>query len=354
MAPPVLNTGTYDISSLLAARFVSPAKFGLDTIQMVLENDLNVHNTIMTQMMGDYCDVTTDRQRISGTSTNGTMSKVDENGRSATQRALPGTTVGFPMERQQFALGWTSDWLNTHTPADMAIATQSAEKAHRQAVTLEMKRAIYRATNYTFADYLVDNIAFPIKRFLNADGTAIPDGPNGEKFNGATHTHFLASATLTTAAVDATIRTVVEHGYGGKVVLVISQADESAWRALTGFNAYTDARLTLPANVQLPTTRLDITRLDNRAIGIYGAAEIWVKPWAMAGYAFVYDSGTDMKPLVFRQRDQDTMQGLRLVSSIPTFPLVAEYYAAEFGVGVWNRSNGAVLQFTSATYTDPL
>ncbi|WP_310582088.1 hypothetical protein [Deinococcus sp.] len=354
MPAPILNTGTYDIASLLAARFTSPAKFGLDTIQQVLENDLNVHNTIMEQMMGDYADVSVDRQRISGTSTSGTMSKVDENGRSATQKALPGTTVGFPMERFQFALGWTSDWLNLHTTADMAIAVQSAQKAHRQAVILELKRGIYRSTNYSFQDYLVDYVVFPVKRFLNADGTSIPDGPNGEKFNPATHSHYLANLTLTNAAADALIRTIIEHGYGGKICINISQGDEAAWRALTGFFAYTDARLTLPSNVLLPTTRLDITRIDNRAIGIYGAAEIWVKPWAVGGYAFAYDGASAAKPLVFRQRDQEVMQGLRLVSTLPTFPLVAEYYAAEFGIGVWNRSNGAVLQFNSATYTDPV
>jgi hypothetical protein len=88
------------------------------------------------------------------------------------------------------------------------------------------------------------------------------------------------------------------------VKLVINRTDEAAFRALTGFQAYQDPRIALANNVaRREAPRLDITRLDDRAIGIFNAAEVWVKPWAIANYMFAYDQTAEQKPLVLRTRD---------------------------------------------------
>src|SRR4051794_28385825 len=128
------RVGTHGIETLLAARFTSAARFGLNNIAVILARDLDVHNTLMQQMLEDFCDVTGDRQRIYGTSDSGVMYSVDEFGRAPTQRPSIGVTVGFPLKLWQYALGWTRKWLQTHTPADMAIAQQAAQKAHRRKV----------------------------------------------------------------------------------------------------------------------------------------------------------------------------------------------------------------------------
>ncbi|HEY9463793.1 MAG TPA: hypothetical protein VIR54_11925, partial [Vicinamibacterales bacterium] len=109
-----------------------------------------------------------------------------------------------------------------------------------------------------------------------------------------------------------------------------------------------DPRLSLNANANQPFERATVTRLDNRAIGIFGAAEVWVKPWAIANYAFVCDTTDPRKPLVMRQEE-----GLHLEATIETFPLRADYYEHMFGFGAWNRLNGAVLQFNNASYSAP-
>jgi hypothetical protein len=155
----------------------------------------------------------------------------------------------------------------------------------------ELKKAIYTPTNYTFVDLNVDKAPLAVKAFINADSSAIQDGPNGEVFNGATHTHYDGSATLTAAALLASINDVVEHGFGGGVKVFINAADEAAVRALTGFTAYLDPRVTINANANQATpARRCHAKLDNRAIGIFGAAEVWVKPWAIANYAFITDT----------------------------------------------------------------
>jgi hypothetical protein len=308
--------GTHDISTLLAARFQSPAAFGLSTIESVLAADIAAHNAIVQNMVGEIAEVTTDRQRIYGTSADGDMIEVDEFGRAPTQKSAPGATVGFPMRLFQFNLGWTDKFMKTATVADLAIKTQAAQKAHLRAIQREMKRAIYGSANYTWTDMLVDNVSLGVKRFVNADSAAIPNGPNGETYDGTSHTHYTANATLTAAALLACVNNGIEHGFGGAVHLVSS--------------------------------------LDNRAIGIFNGSEVWVKPWAIANYALAYDAGATGKPLAFRQRDQTALQGLRIASQFDSYPLYAQFMEAEYGMGVWTRTNGAVLYFAGVSYTDPV
>ena len=90
-------------------------------------------------------------------------------------------------------------------------------------------------------------------------------------------------------------------------------------------------------------------------IGLYGAAEVWTKPWAIANYAVAWDADApeDGKPLAFRQRSQTRLQGLRIAAKLSAFPLSAEYMEDEFGVAANERTAAAILQFSNGTYVDP-
>ena len=92
--------------------------------------------------------------------------------------------------------------------------------------------------------------------------------------------------------------------------------------------------------------------MDNRAIGIFGGAEVWVKPWMPANYIFIWDAGSD-KPVVIRQRAGGSQPGLRIAGENDAFPLHAQYMEAEFGAAVWNRTNGVMLYFGDTSYSDP-
>ena len=349
------TTGMYDISALLKVRFQSVAEYGLDTIEKVLRADIAAHNTIVNEIVADMCETTTDRQRIYGTSTDGEMNEVDEYGKAPTQRNVTGATVGFPMSSYQYNLGWTSKFFQTATPADLATMVLGAQKAHLRAIQRQIKSAIYLSSNYTFRDHLVDKVDLGVKRFLNADSADIPNGPNGEVYAGASHTHYSANSGWDATALATATKTVIEHGHGGNVCMAISTTDETSVRALTGFVAYIDPRLTIPVGgtVGVPGKRLDISRLDNRAIGIFNGAEVWVKPWAIASYAFIWDAADTGKPLAFRQRTASSLQGLRIAAELPEYPLNARIMEAEFGVGVWTRTNGAVFYSGGSSYTDP-
>jgi hypothetical protein len=349
------RTGTYQLPDLLAARFaeVRAVDYGIDNLIATLQADLETHNSIMEDLIGEFADPTFDIFRRQGTSTDGEFQEVDEFGRAPTQKIAPGQTVGFPLRKFQHPIGWTQDYQDRASVQDFAQGQINAQKAHRRLVARELKRAIYGAANYTWTDIYNPNVIdVPVKAFWNADGAGIPNGPNGEIFNGATHTHYLGSATLTTAAADSLILTVIEHGFGSELRIYVNKADEAAWRALTGFQGYVAPWLNLgqPTNLQ-PAQRLDTTRVDNRAIGRYGAAEVWVKPWAVANYAICISSGSAAKPLAWR-RDR-IRNGLYIAAQMQMFPLYAQYMQVFLGFGVWNRGNGAVLQFNNVTYTTP-
>lgn len=351
------RTGTHDVSSTFAARLSAIPNFNqlnFERVQQAINQELDAHNTIMVQMLDELCDVSSDRLRVYGAQSGGSMTEVDEYGRAPTQRAEPGDTMGFPLRKYQYPIGWTQTWFDTKKPIDMAAPVQAAQVADRKIVIYEIKRALFASANYTFVDHLQDNVSLSVKRLVNADSASIPTGPNGESFNGATHTHYNGYASLTAANALDNINDVVEHGFGGSVRLYISTADEVAFRALAGFSPYLDPRLAVGAVAanQVASPRLDITRLDNRAIGIFGPAEVWVKPWMMANYQFAFDAAGP-KPLVFRQRDQENLQGLRVAGEIPIYPLFARYMERDLGVGVWNRTNGALGYFANATFADP-
>lgn len=349
-----MATGVYSIEQLIATRFANAKAFGLNTIAEVLRADLAAHNAIVTDMVGEMCEVGADARRIYGGSNDANMTEVDPFGRSAGQMSVAGAECGFPLKRFQYNTGWTERFLENATVADVAQKQLDAEKAHMKQIQRQIKKAVYGNTNYDFIDLNVDNVSLPVKRFVNADGAVIPDGPDGTSFAGATHTHFTAAAALAVADITTLVGLVQEHGHTGNTYIAINLADEAAFRALVGFSAYVDMRMTLPADTSTPMTRLDYRKTNNRAIGLLSGAEVWVKPWAIANYAFCYDAGDSRKPLYLRQRSSGgALQGLRTAGNWSTHPFGGESMEAEFGVGVWTRTNGAVHYFAGAAWADP-
>lgn len=346
-----LKTGTHDLASLLENTNTSVAAFGLDNIQPILQADFDAHNRIVREMFTEIADQSNDRQRLAGGSSSGEMVEVDEYGRAPTQKEVPGATVGFPLRKFQYGIGWTREWFEMHTPRDMALAALAAQKAHLKAIQRDLKKALFESANYTFRDrYATPQVDLAVKRLANADGFAIQDGPNGETFNASTHTHYTAEASLTAAGLLSAINTVVEHGHGNAVKVAINIANQAAVEALTGFTPFVDARL-LPSDGD-PRQQENVRVLNNKPIGYFGAAEVWVKPWAIASYAMIWDAADPAKPLVLRTppgRGPD----LRIEAELEAFPLHARYMESKFGFGVWTRTNGAVHYFGGGAYTDP-
>jgi hypothetical protein len=367
--PQMTRVGTLSLDDLLRRRDISPLRFGLDVIQQVLERDLATHNRITTDIVSKYAVVSTDIRRRYGASDTIPFVKSDEFSRAHTQKTLTLGVTEFPMDGFQAAVGWTAAFFRNKTVADMAATQLAVERGHLLNIRTQLQAAFYGASNFTFYDYRDTNLPLQIKRFANADGDIIPDGPNGETFDGTTHTHYLFSAGLTAAGADALIATVLEHHQNGQPTVFINTADEAAWRALPKFQPYVDTRLSLNVAANQPNAvRLDPYRTNDKPIGLYGAAEVWLKPWALPNYALCIDLGPEApKPLVCRVRG-NTLYGdnvaagpnplqvsLTPVAENVLFPLQAQYIESEFGFAVWTRTNGAILYHAggAVAYVEP-
>jgi hypothetical protein len=330
------QVGILSMDDLLKRRFQTPMELGLDTIQASLQADLATHNRILNDaysyLVGAPTNVRRERYGVSGSLQ---FRRGDEFSRAHTQKVITGSEVNYPMIKYDAAIGWTAMFFQQKTVADMAQTQVAAKVGHVLLIRAEMQRALFLSANYSTVDELGDNLPLAVKRFVNADSAPIPIGPNGETFNAATHT-------------------VVEHRAGAQPIVFINAADQTAWQGLTDFKALPDPRLTVDYNVQQPLQKLDLFNVGDRAIGIFGQATVWVKPWAIANYAVCLDVANPNKPLALRTPDGAPLT-LATVATNVLFPLQAEYMQSLFGFAVRERTGGAILYHLAGAvaYVDP-
>lgn len=348
------NTGSYSIDDLMAQRFASAADFGLDTINKVLQADLDYYNAEVTEQLRILAEPVTEQQRIYGTSAMVDMVEIDEFGAAPSKKNLTGVTCGFPLRLFSSSLGWTSKYLEIATPAEITAQYLQVRKGHAAKMTNEIKKAIFNNANYTFVDKLTNGVSLGVKRFINADSSVIPNSPAGVSFDGTSHTHYLARvSTLANSDIDALVNTVTEHGNTQGLMIVIALADKAAISALTGFKKLSSPELIYNAT-DSTVAKIDMGDLENQMVGLWNETiPVWVKPWAVANYVLCVASGASEKVLAFRQRPQTALQGLRIVAEINDYPLISKSMESEYGFGVWNRLAGAVLYTGGTTWANP-
>lgn len=346
--------GTLSTLDTLASIRQSVIAFGEDRAWTSIEAAFAAHNAQFEDMLGSLVERTTDARRSYGTGDVKVMDEMDQWGQSDAQKIAPSLPVDFPLRRYGNSLQWTRQWMGSNTVAQLAAEVTAIMDADRSNLLKQVKRAVFTSTNSTFTDKLgvPANVPLNLKAFANNDSTAYPVGPNGEVF-ATSHQHYLANATLTDTVAGNLVTAVQEHFNSGTPVIVINSADEAAWRALTNFKALIDPRLSINMNANQPiSVRLDMANTYNRLIGFYGAAEVWIRPWAIANYAFAYLRGQE-PPLVMRVPGFEGLGDLQLQYEDERLPLRARSYERQFGIGVWIRVGGAILQFSNGSYQIP-
>jgi hypothetical protein len=351
--------GTHSaIDTLASINNTNVAAYGEDRVFAEIEAALAVHNRITREILADFVERSTDRQRRYGGTDSMALDELDEYGRADAQKITAGATVGFPLRKYGLSLQWTRTYLMNATPAEVAASATAAMDADVKAIQREVKRALFYASNVTFTDRLVDSISLAVKRLVNADSQPIPNGPNGEAFTASTHSHYLYSASTSIAAADLTalVLAVAEHYSFGQVVVNINAAQETAVRALTGFTAITPVFVTPATSAAAIVEPYDTRSIGDRKIGYFGPnyAEVWVKPWVPSGYLHAYNSAAP-PALVMRERASGSGD-FALVYEDEAHPLRARGWEREFGVGIWTRTNGAVLFIdagAAGAYVDP-
>jgi hypothetical protein len=357
------DTGTNDVTSLLRIRHQSVLAYGLDAIVPIVQEDIRRHNERVQDAVKKLCMPTQEPGKLYGTSVNGVAQKIDEYARGTARKVTAGGKVHWPLDKFTYGVGWTREWFEIKTPADLAIVLGAAKRAHLNSIWTEFRLAIFNPLNRTVRDTHDDkqpNYPLDVRALINGDGDPIPDGPNGEEFNPATHNHYLGLAAGYTqqqlaAKLKELIQTVVEHDHGDGVQLYISRANESEVTELPGFlkaqpnyviQSITQDRIAVP---------LDTTKLDNRRIGYFEGAEVWTKPWVPANYYFAFAQNVteENKPLAFRESRIETRRGMKPAAVLETHPLHAELMEWYLGIGANDRSNGATLFVGNATYQSP-
>lgn len=341
--------GTLNTLDTLAASQQSIAAYGEDNAFAAIQAALDAHNNIMNSVLGNFVETTTDRQRRYGGPDNMSMDEVDEFGRGDAQKIAPGVTLGFPLRLFDVTVQWTRKYFQNKTGAELAAQFTAVMDAHRKRVVREIKKAVFVPTNNTaYVDRLIDNVTLGLRALANADSQAIPLGPNGEVFNAATHTHYIARvAALAASDISAVLTLVREHYATGNQFLYINQAQEAAVRGFTtNFSPYVDSRIVPASTVQVAAGGLPPFNIYNRPIGIFDGAEVWVKPWVPAGYMVAWID--TIKPLVMRTRSAGSGD-LAIAAEDEAYPLRARTLEAEFGIGVWQRVGMAVLDVTDVT-----
>jgi hypothetical protein len=352
------RTGTYDLRDLQNVTNQTVIQFGLDDVQAAVQEELAIHNAQLNDMVGTLVSAAPSRivADASGLLLDGEMREVDEYGRVATQKTGAPEQIGLPIRRYQFGVGFTGDFLQRATPAQVAVGTFNAESADRRKTIQLIRNTLFNPFNSSFYDFLRDNMELKTKALYNADGTAPPLGPNAETFDG-THNHYMGFAAFNAAALDALILNVAEHTNNARIEVYLNVAQEAAVRGFTNFTPAVDPNVIVSVNQQVTVQRLDTGRQNNRMIGRYNGADIWVKSWIFPNYGAAVDVNAAVKPIARRDPvGEDSIigqPGLRMVGTIVTFPLQSEYWGREVGYGVRNRGAAAVAQFNNATYTDP-
>lgn len=329
--------------------------FGEDAAYEAVSRTLEAHNRMVDDMLAGFVETTEEPILGWGVQVDDTpLDELDEFGTPNAYKFVGGTNVGFPLKSYGTTLQWTRKYFLNTKAKDFAQQVNNLMIKDTKTIQREYKKALFGPTNYTFVDRLVSenrNLTISVKRLLNADSASVPNGPNGETFDGSTHTHYTGSATLTNAALKAHLENVVEHYTEGEAIININRAQETTVRGLSDFYAYPDSRTQVSISTTTGRGVLDTIKLYNRAIGVFNGAEVWVKPWMIANYVHAWMRGAPA-PIKMRRR-KGSNGNLTLVSEVDAHPLRAKSYEREFGMGMHERSNGAVMYIGGGSYVAP-
>lgn len=340
--------------TLTLARATTVYDFGEDRVFDGIEMALETHNEQTDEMLQFLVEDTTDNIRSYGGPASMTMELLDEFGTPDAQKVFPDTmNIGFPCSRYGAGLQWTRDYFQSAMVSEVASQVTAMMDADILTVQRDLKRAFFYPTNYTFRDrHHPKKLDLPVKSLYNADSGIIPNAPDGQTFNSATHTHYLGTSSFAATDLDAGFTTVNEHFLSGEMVIYINIDQVAAVEGFSGFVKLEPGSLILATNAVGLRGNLDIYNVTNRWIGNYKGIQVWVKPWIPSGYVLFLHRGTGDKVLCRRSMRQGS-GNLELIFENEQYPLRSKAYRREFGIGVWNRAAAAVLDTAHSTYNAP-
>lgn len=262
-------------------------------------------------------------------------------------------TRGFPIEHYDLGAGFTQEFLDEATSAQITAVALQAEMAYsllRQEISLE---ALFTSANST------DEDGVNVKRLYNNDGEVPPKWKRWT--HDGTHTHYLSSSAGAWAAADFDTleEHLIHHGFGDNGVGLIVQAyrdDLAVIRALDEFVPAESAdRPTITTGPIVGPTR-GSTIPGFPAQGYVGPFTIVRNDLIPSGYLLaqaVAGSFSPRNPVGLRVHSNPSARGLRLFEGPYRYPLLESVYDCYLGAGVGQRGAAVVMEQGTDEYTDP-
>lgn len=346
----------YSLNDLLSQRFTSVGSFGFDKISEAVQAHLDWLNGQVNDQLSLLAESTEDSRRVLGGNAAFEMKEVDEYGQARTQAPTSGIEIGFPLRKFEVATGWTNEYIRRASVSDVAQRLVGMQNAYLERLSQELKFAVFSNQNYSFVDKLGDGTTLAVKAFLNADGSEVPDAPDGTTFL-TSHNHYkgYASGAFATADVDALITNVEEHGHSKGVTLFIPAGMVATLVALSGTKfVKMQSSLLVAASDSVSTVARINPEEDtaNTTVGVWdGRIMVATRSWMPAGYIACVATGSANKPLV--RREDKFIKGLAALPEYGNPVITAKSMNAYCGFGAFDRSAVAILDTANASYNEP-
>lgn len=276
--------------------------------------------------------------------------------------------LGYDFEWYDLAARYTWKFLADAPASQVEAINSMALDADNQLVFTKVLEALYNKDNRE-AD--INGQIVPVYALYNGDGT-VPPSYKGNTFTGS-ETHYLTSgaATIDSDDLDVLYTKLRQKGYsvenGVSHILLVNPAEGQAirtFRVATGSTydfipaqgqpgQWVDSGMTL-VGAQAPASSYN----GLNVIGRYGQFLIVEDDLFPVHYVTLIGTGGRgnlQNPVGFRQHENPSLQGLRLVKGPSAdYPLIDSFYQRGFGTGIRQRGGAVVMQITaSATYTNP-
>jgi hypothetical protein len=316
-----------------------------------------LRNDPFWSMLVSYTDQLDTRYIIGNTAS---MVAHTEYGRPDPRRAeLAGHML--PLQKWDFMLGWTADYLEearmSDLQADVSLAIEAGSNRWRMSLLQRLiKRGDESGTVYGLSTTgLSPGFATAA---ANTGVDFVPPSYAGTIFTSA-HEHYvsLAGGVFTNAVFSDARSELEEHGHEPPYEFIIGPSDEATVTALTDFVSVNEA-LVNQSILSAATTFTGQAVGGKRPIGAISGFRVWVVPGMPQYYGFgwkSYGMNSPRNPLVVRLPDGATSPALRLIrdSNNPGIAPVQNLMAQmHFGVGVGDRTNGTARYVNHAAWSD--
>ena len=300
------------------------------------------------------------------------FSRIDELETPGTRNGIDAWNLPLPIDRYGSLTGITSERVKLMSSGDLLQFHNGKLIADQKNTVKKFFEVCCTKAPSAIVDCL-DGMATEYKPFWNDEASMDTPRPNGQITFDGDHDHYKAvavSATVTETEIDTNlISNIREHEDLNNGVTIILWARQGTTfnylSALSSYKAVVAAPQILgnlnPAYLESGTAQALVTSMKNQSWnvnirGTYKEAICIETPDLPAGYILAtayFGDNSNMNPVGWREHPQ--FKGLMLMSPSGLNPVIGKdsQYRRYLGLGVQNRSAGAVLYTVDTTWAEP-